>query len=194
MNESNKVKKMVTIAMLSSIAYVLMLFQFPLPGLPPFLQVDFSDIPALIGGIIFGPVTGVVIVLFKNILHALISGTSTLGIGETANFLAGALYIVPVVYMYRKYHSMKALSVGLAAGTVVMTLGMGVLNYFVFLPAYAAFLNYELPNSIILAGIVPFNLIKGLMVSGVFMLLFQNIKVWMSRRISTKKIVETANK
>jgi hypothetical protein len=66
MRERSKVTKMVTIAMLSAISYVLMLFQFPLLPAAPFLQVDFGDIPALIGGIIFGPVTGVIIVLFRN--------------------------------------------------------------------------------------------------------------------------------
>ena len=44
--------------MLSSIAYLLMMLDFPFPGLPPFLKIDFSDVPALIAAIIFGPIAG----------------------------------------------------------------------------------------------------------------------------------------
>ncbi len=190
MRESNKVKKMVTIAMLSAIAYVLMLFQFPLLPAAPFLQVDFGDIPALLGGIIFGPAAGVVIVLFRNLLHLFISGTSTLGLGESANFLAGTLYILPIIFMYRKHPSLKTLSLGLVVGTGVMTAGMALLNYVIFLPAYASLLNFPLPNSVVLTAIIPFNLIKGLMVSVVFVFFYQNIKVWMDRRIHEKNILK----
>lgn len=194
MKESNKVKKMVTIAMLSAIAYVLMLFQFPLIPGAGFLQVDFGDIPALIGGIIFGPITGVLIVLFRNLLHVLITGSSTMGIGATANFIAGTLFILPIVLIYRKYPSLKALIFGLFVGTVVMTAGLAVLNYFIFLPLYARVLNFEFPSTIIITAIIPFNLLKGLIVSVVFVFFYQNIKVWMNRRIAAKQAVKTTYK
>ena len=42
---------MVSVAMLSSIAYILMLLNFPIPPFPSFLKIDFSDIPALIGAL-----------------------------------------------------------------------------------------------------------------------------------------------
>jgi len=64
-----KVKALVSIAMLSSIAYILMLLNFPIPPFPNFLKIDFSDIPALIGTLIFGPMAGVLIELFKNIVY-----------------------------------------------------------------------------------------------------------------------------
>ncbi len=46
-NQNLKLRSYVTIGMLSSIAFVLMLIKFPLPGFPVFLQIDFSDVPAI---------------------------------------------------------------------------------------------------------------------------------------------------
>ena len=50
------VRAFVAIGMLSSLAFILMLIKFPIPPFPAYLTVDFSDIPALIAALIFGPV------------------------------------------------------------------------------------------------------------------------------------------
>ena len=63
-----KLRLFVTIAMLSSISFVLMLFNFPLPWFPAFLKIDFSDVPALIATLTMGPVAGITVELIKNIL------------------------------------------------------------------------------------------------------------------------------
>ncbi|MDV2687584.1 ECF transporter S component, partial [Alkalihalophilus lindianensis] len=59
--KNTKIRAMVSIGMLSSIAYLLMLLNFPLPLFPNFLLVDFSDIPGLIATLIFGPVAGILV-------------------------------------------------------------------------------------------------------------------------------------
>ena len=68
---------MVAIAMLSSIAYILMLLNFPIPPFPAFLKIDFSDIPALIGALVFGPMAGIMIELLKNVLDYFMTGSET---------------------------------------------------------------------------------------------------------------------
>ena len=98
-----KVKALVSIAMLSSIAYILMLLNFPIPPFPNFLKIDFSDIPALIGTLIFGPMAGVLIELFKNILDYFMTGSETgVPIGHFANFISGLVFILPTYYLYKK--------------------------------------------------------------------------------------------
>ena len=99
---NNNVYKMVTIAMLTAIAEVLYMLDFPLfTGPFAFLKFDFSDIAALIGGITFGPVAGVIIELLKNIIHVFIKGLgSTMGFGDLMNFVVGSAYIVPFVLCY----------------------------------------------------------------------------------------------
>ena len=76
-------------ALLAAISYVLAFLEFPVPLSPSFARMDLSDLPALIGVFAFGPVTGVMIELIKNILQLL--STSTGGIGELANFLMGGI-------------------------------------------------------------------------------------------------------
>jgi riboflavin transporter FmnP len=174
--------------MLSSISFVLMLLNFPLPALPPFLKVDFSDVPALIAAITMGPVAGILVALFKNVLYWIFSGSPTgVPVGEMANFATSILFMLPVYAIYRKISSSKGLLIGLVAGVLAMTIGMSVLNYFVFLPMYTYFLNApaltgSAMRDTIVLGILPFNLIKGILLSAVVFMLFKTMKTWLDKQ------------
>src|SRR5690625_2835033 len=85
---SSKLVKLVVLSLLAAVSLVLFFISFPLPLLPPYLKVDFSDIPALLAGLIFSPLAGVLVVLMKNLLYFVASGASD-PIGVAANFIAG---------------------------------------------------------------------------------------------------------
>ncbi len=85
--------KLTMTAMLSAIAFVLMFFEFTVPVMPPFIKMDLSELPALLGAFAMGPVSGVMICLIKNLLHLLMSTTG--GVGELSNFLLGACFVFP---------------------------------------------------------------------------------------------------
>lgn len=181
---SQKLRQTVTVSVLSTIAYLLMMLNFPLPGLPPFLKIDFSDVPALLAAIVFGPVAGITVEAIKNILHYIIEGAMAgVPVDQAANFLAGLLFILPVSFLYKKIRSTKGLTIGLVVGTITMTVMMSILNYFIILPAYTFFLNAPAMSSaeargLIVAGIMPFNLIKGIVVTLLFIVLFSRLKPW----------------
>jgi len=186
--KNNKLRIMIAVGMLSSISFVLMLFNFPLPALPTFLKVDFSDVPALIAAITMGPVAGILVALFKNVLYWMFSGSPTgVPVGEMANFATSILFMLPVYMIYRKVSTSKGLVFGLSAGVITMAIGMSILNYAVFLPMYTYFLNVPpttgtaLTNMIVL-GILPFNLIKGVLLSAVIIVLFKTMKTWLDRQ------------
>ncbi|MFJ7637050.1 ECF transporter S component [Peribacillus sp. NPDC097206] len=185
--KSNKVKKMVTLAMLGSLSYLLMLLNFPFPGFPPFLNIDFSDIPALMAALIFGPLAGVLVEFLKNLLDMVMTGSDTgVPVGHISNFIAGVLFILPTYYVYKKISSKKGMTFALLAGTVSMALIMSVLNYYVFLPAYTFFMGWDAmtaPESrqFITAAILPFNIIKGVLITSVFMLLFVKLQTWINK-------------
>src|SRR5699024_5187485 len=101
--KSSRLIKLIVIGLLGAISLMLFI-SFPLPMLPPYLKVDFSDIPALIAGIIFSPIAGVLVILVKNGLYFVISG-ATDPVGVVANFLAGSVFIFPVAYFYHKMKS-----------------------------------------------------------------------------------------
>ncbi len=186
-SKSNQLVKIILIAILGSISLVLFFISFPLPFLPPYLKIDFSDVPALIAGIIFSPLAGVLVVLIKNILYVVVGGASD-PIGVTANFIAGALFILPVTFMFRRMANTKGIILGLILGTLIMSVMMSVLNYFLILPAYAMFMGMEMNQTIkwttVLAGVLPFNLLKGVIVSLLFIPLFVKMQDWLSEQKS----------
>ncbi|MCP8968723.1 ECF transporter S component [Ectobacillus ponti] len=188
--KQSRVKRMVSVAMLSSIAYVLMMLDFPVWGLPAFLRIDFSEVPALLAAVVFGPAAGMVVEAIKNVLYYWIKGSFTgVPVGELANFTAGCLYILPTAYFFRKYRSTKGLTLGLLVGTVTMTLLMSVLNYYVIFPAYTWFLHADAmtagqTKTIIVTGILPFNALKGAAVAIVFVLIFTRLKGWLQTRMA----------
>lgn len=186
--KNNKLQKMVIIAMLSGIATVLMKLNFPLPLLPPFLKIDFAEVPAVLALLTLGPVAAIGVEFFKNVFYLLLSGSVTgVPVGELANFTTGVLFLIPIYIVYRKVASDKGLKMGMIAGTMTMAVGMTVLNYFVFLPMYTYFLNMDAmvgPELLkyLVAGILPFNLIKGVLVTVVTLVLFNKMKPWITKQ------------
>ena len=169
-------QRLVTIPMLAAVAFILQYLEVPIPLMPSFLKLDFSTLPALIGGLMFGPVAGVIIEVIKNTLHMLLKNTDGLIIGEISNVIAGACFILPAIYMQRLGKGKKGFLTGLALGTLLMTIVMAIANAYALLPAYAVL--YQMPIeqllqmfnatsiwSLVLAGIVPFNLFKGVIIS-----------------------------
>ncbi|WP_338470131.1 ECF transporter S component [Niallia sp. XMNu-256] len=191
---SKKIRVMVSVAMLSSFAYVLMLLNFPIPPFPNFLKIDFSDLPALIGTLVYGPMAGIVIELLKNVLDYFMTGSETgIPVGHFANFVSGILFILPTYYVYNKIKTKKGMTFGLIIGTILMAGIMSVLNYFILLPAYTFLLNWPAMSgpeirSYIVAGVLPFNIIKGIAMSLVFLFLFSKMGNWIQKQQSSYKM------
>jgi riboflavin transporter len=173
------VKRTAFLSLLSTIGFLLMFVEMPLPGFPVFLKIGVSEIPALIGAILFGPLAGVAVELIKNILHFLLTNQGGMAVGELSNFIAGSTFVVTSVFFIRKIQAKKvSFWVGTLAGTVAMAIIMSVANYFIFIPAYAYLMGSSVEGmvqfsqsanagitslwTLILYAILPFNLIKGI--------------------------------
>lgn len=179
MNTSKKLSINIKIGILSAIAFILMMFEVPIVPAFPWLQIDLSDVPALIGAFAFGPVAGVVIELLKNVLKMLLMGTSTGGVGEIANFLIGIAFVVPAAIVYKKGNTKKLAIVGMLVGTVAIVL-MGILaNIFILLPLYGMKMTATQLTSYIIAGIIPVNIIKAVLDSVVTYILYKKLATTM---------------
>ena len=135
--------------------------------------------------------SGVGIELIKNLLHIVISGTQTAGVGEVANFLIGCAFIVPAGLIYHKKHTRTGALIGMASGTVLMTVIGGLMNAYVLLPVYAKAFGMPLNalvemgtainakitsvSTLILFAVTPFNLLKGVLVSLIVFLIYKKI-------------------
>ena len=192
MRQNKLSTKMITqIGMLGAIASVLMLFEFPIPFLAPgFYKMDLSEVPVLIGCFSMGPWAGLATELIKVLLNLVLNGTETAFVGEFANFAIGCAYILPAGFIYKKVHNRKCALLGMLAGTVIMAGMGGIINAYIMLPLYSATM-FPL-DKIILAGtavnaninslftfvmfaVVPFNLLKGVLVSIIVFCIYKKI-------------------
>ena len=172
--------------MLAAVAVVLQYLEFPIPMLiPPFIKLDFSDLPALIGAFAYGPLVGALIELIKNLIHCLASQSAT--VGELSNFILGAVFTVTAGLIYKHKKSKKTALIGGLAGALVMGLISVPSNYFVVYPFYYNFMPEEVVLSMyqeILPGIrsimqsllvfnLPFTIVKGLISVVISMLIYK---------------------
>ena len=184
--------KMVTkIGMLGALSTILMLFEIPLPFAPSFYELDFSEVPVLIGAFAMGPAAGALTELVKILLNFIIKGTDTAGVGELANFLIGCSLCIPASVIYRKLHTRTGAIIGMLTGTVLMAAVGCVLNAYVLLPAYSVAFQMPLDALVamgtavnssvdslltfVLFAVAPFNLLKGVLVSAIVFLIYKKI-------------------
>lgn len=174
-------------ALLASISYILAFFEFPVPLSPSFARMDLSDIPALIGAFALGPATGVIIELIKNVLQLL--STSTAGVGELANFLIGASYVWIAGFIYKYKRTKKGAISAYIISSIVMGVVAMIVNYFILLPLFETFMPLDqlivsfsefLPFiqtklDVVLYNVLPFNVIKGLVVGLVTMVVYKKL-------------------
>jgi riboflavin transporter FmnP len=185
-----KLVRLIKISLLSVMAFLLMYIELPLPIFPEFLKIDVSDLPALLGAFALGPVAGVIVELVKNILHGMLAG-KTAFVGELANFLVGSCLVLVSGYIYKARKSKGGAIVALLIGVTVMSVFAGMLNYLLILPLYEKVLgipvaavvgmgskinhNIKDLNSFIIWSIIPFNFLKGIVVSGVTLSLYKSV-------------------
>jgi riboflavin transporter FmnP len=133
----NHVRMMARIAIfgaISAILYVVPVFQIHLPFLPEFLAVHFDEIPAFIAGFAYGPVAAVGVILIKTLIKLPFS--STLCVGELADFLFSSAFVIPSALIYRKKRNLKGVALGFAVSTVIQLIVSLVLNVYAMLPFY----------------------------------------------------------
>ena len=191
-NTINKTRKLVEIGMLGAIATVLMLFEFPIPFIaPPFYELDFSEVPVLVGAFALGPMAGASIELVKILINLLINGTATAFVGEIGNYLLGCSFIIPAALIYKKRKTKKNALIAMVIGTIVMTVFGCFLNAYILLPTYATAFGMPIDAIVgmgsainanindvmtfVIIAVAPFNIIKGIIVSVITLLIYKHI-------------------
>ena len=187
-NHLLSVRNVTVMAMFGALAAVLMIFEVPLPFIAPsFYGMDISEVPVLVGTFALGPVAGVVMELVKLILKP----TSTGFVGEFANFCFGCSLVLPAGIIYRLNKTKKGAVMGMAAGTVIMTIVAVILNAVVMLPFYSHFMpldtiiaagaaiNPAISNvwTFVILAVGPFNILKGAIVSLLTALVYKRVSV-----------------
>ena len=197
LHKPGQAKYVAFIAMSAALGGVLMYFEIPLFFAPSFYQLDLSEIPVLISSFYLGPVAGVVTEFLKVLIKLVLKGTSTAFVGDFANFVVGCTFILPATILYHTHKSRKNAVLGMAAGTLIMTVFGSLFNAVYLLPQFSQL--YGIPmdgiiamaqevnpaiqsvSSLVLMAVVPFNLLKGVVVSAVTFVLYKRVEHALSR-------------
>lgn len=180
------------VAMFSAIGAVLMLLDIPLFFAPGFYKLDLSELPVLLCSFYLGPVAGVMSEFLKVFLKLLLKGSSTAFVGDFANFVVGASFVLPASFLYCSRRTAKAGWVGMAVGTLVMTVFGSVFNALYLIPRFASLYGMDLSaivamgtkvnssitslSTLVLYAVVPFNLLKGVCDSVLTALLYKRLE------------------
>lgn len=191
----SKASKITYTAVFAAIATVLMYIEFPLPFMPPFLKVDLSGAVVLIGAFIFGIGPAITMIGIKDLIH--LTQSQTGGSGELADFLMLSTLVIVAVLLYRAHKSRKMAAVGCVIGSVAMAC-MGMLtNYFLIIPFYSAVgmpidailgacaaVNPAINGmgAYLLIGVLPFNLIKGAILTVITMLAYKKLSTFIKSK------------
>ena len=180
------------VALFSALAGVLMLLEIPLFFAPSFYKLDLSELPVLICAFYLGPTAGVVCEFLKVALKLLLKGTTTAFVGDFANFAVGCSFVLPAAVCYRKFKTKRGALFSMAVGTVCLTAFGSLFNALYLLPKFCEL--YGMPMSailemsaavnpaitsvstLVLFAVVPFNLLKGVLVSALTFVLYKRVE------------------
>ncbi|MCI8419000.1 MAG: ECF transporter S component [Oscillospiraceae bacterium] len=184
--QKSRTHKLAVTAMLSAAATVLMALDFPIPFLiPPFVKMDFSELPALLAAFSLGPAWGAAVCLVKNLINLTMSSTN--GVGELCNLLIGLCFVIPAGLIYKRWKTRWGALIAALAGAALMAVCSVPVNYFISYPFYTSFMPLEtiigMYQSLIpsvdglLACLVifnaPFTLLKGLLDTALCFLIYK---------------------
>ena len=195
MKEIRKVstaRRVSIIGICAAIATILHMLDFPLLFIAPeFYKLDFSELPVLLCGFFLGPSATVACEGVKILLKLLLKGTSTAFVGDFANFVVGCSLVLPASIIYHVKRKRNTAILGLAVGTLVLTIFGSLFNAVYLLPKFSQLFGLPLDKIIgmgsvinggikdlttfVLLAVAPLNLIKGLMISVLTLLIYKRV-------------------
>lgn len=174
------------IAVLTALASILFIIEIPVVA---FYKLDLSNLPVLLGAFSMGPWAGLAILFLKSLIGMLHS--TSMYVGELADFIMGAAYVLPAALIYQRKKSRKTALIGMSLGTLAMIIVAVLVNWKMMIPFYMS--AYGMPmeavigmatkalpfvNSewkLLLCVTAPFNLLKGIVLSALTYVLYKHL-------------------
>lgn len=204
----NRVEYIVKIAIYTTLSYILyVVAKFPLPFIfPSFLDIQISELPALIAGFSMGPISGVLVIFFKCLLKLPLTGTFF--VGEATDFILGICFVVPSSLIYNSKKNKKTALIGLVVASAIVTVMSVIVNRFISIPFYVEvmFKGSWAPLLGMMSGlykgitketfyawylgvgVLPFNLLRCFIVSAVTFFLYPRLK--RPLKLETREVYE----
>ena len=167
------VRTITSLAMLTAIAYVVMLLSKALPQISGFLQLDLKDTVICIGGFVFGPLAAAIISIVVAVVE-MFSVSDTGIIGCIMNVLATVSFCCTASFVYKKLHTKKGAVIGLSLAVVILTAVMVLWNYLIT-PLYMTGFSRSDIAAMLVPIFLPFNLVKGGLNMALILVLYKPI-------------------
>ena len=169
-------KKLVFIAILGAVSFVLMMINISLPFAPSFLKFDIAELPALFAGFFMGPVAGFGVIVIKLLLKLIIQGTETAFVGEFSNLVGSSVFVLIAAFIYKANRTKKGAVIGMIVSSIIVSILFIFINAYVMFPLYSNL--YGMPmeaivgmgtavnpkitdvTTLMLYSVFPFNLVK----------------------------------
>ncbi|MBQ8555225.1 MAG: ECF transporter S component [Clostridia bacterium] len=180
------VQYLTRIAVLGALSAILYMIEIPVVA---FYKLDVSTLPALLGAFSMGPLPGLAILLIKDLTGMLHS--STMYVGELADFIMGAAIVLPAAFIYRRQKSRKTALIGMIAGSVCMIIVSVLVNWLIMIPFYMQAFGMPMESIIgmaqsalpfvdtefklLLFVTAPFNLLKGAVLSALTFVMYKRL-------------------
>ena len=197
--KNSKVRQLALAAILGAVAFLLMMVKINIPFLSVFADLEAAALAEIIGGFVLGPIGAIQIIAIKLLLKIMISGTSTMFVGELQNFLLSCAYVLPAVFYYRKHRTKKGAFIGLVIGTIVTILVSILTNLYMIFPFYIKLYGldwdaiigmyaqanpfiHDIPTFIIFS-VLPFNIVSKVTISVITMIAYKKLSIPLKRFI-----------
>lgn len=172
--EKKRIDFIVKVGVFSAIAFVLQVIGSMMSiKVAGFLEVEISDLPAMIISFAMGPLAGVMVELIKNLLHTTM--TSTGFVGEFANFAINGTFVFVLGALYRRKRTKKGAIISLAIATVALVIIGVFINVFIMLPLYMPNADFIGRLNLALYTIAPFNFARGAVLSLITIFIYKRI-------------------
>ncbi|MGM9873809.1 MAG: ECF transporter S component [Bacilli bacterium] len=188
---SKFIARVAIFASIATILYIVPYFQFKLPFFPAFLEIHLDEVPIFIAGFSYGPFSALMILIIRTLIK--LPMTSTLGVGELADFIYGVIFVVPACFIYQKKRTFKGALLSLGVATILQTIlaslitSFPILDFYMFVMGFSkemllAMCQVANPNVTSLGWTffflvaIPFNFIKDILVVALTLLLYKRLR------------------
>lgn len=163
-------KQLVTMALMCAIAILLSFVEFPILPSASFLKLDVALVPSAVVGFAYGAGPGVLVGIVSAVAHGAITGN---WVGCLMNIIAALAFIIPASAIYKRNRTFKGAVIGLVVSTIAFIVVEIVANLVVDPTLYG--MPFEAVAALIVPAILPFNIIKGVVVSILTGLVYKSI-------------------
>ena len=134
----SSISYMSKVAIFAALSIVLYYVKLPatliIPVFPEYLDIQFSNLPAIICGFVVGPVGGVTVVVIRSLIK--LPFTGTLGVGELADLVIGVSCVLISSLVYKKEHTKTGGIIALVCAFVSWVVFAAIANWLIIIPSY----------------------------------------------------------